>query len=245
MNKKITLSILAVVIVVALGVLIFYSIKKPSSKEGTAQTQTQAQNQKTENTKPAEKTTPVGQTPTQTQQEIEKQNKEQGFSSCVILDEKYCKEGEPLFDKDKKFIGLGFALLKGAKIYAPFDGYIDNNIGVEVFPNQLHRGFSVSNRQTDKQMNIFTVVGSVKTIVKPEHIFSPEQPNLLVNQSVKKGEAIAQIEKSPIKIITPDGEKSYAMAIDFTTYDFTSGSQSEHTLDLFQQYFGNNFDKTK
>ena len=223
-NKKTVFLLITITIIAVLaGGLAFYLTKRPPERKGNN----------------------IGKAPQQQATTQEEKTREKS-SSCVVLDEGYCKKGEPLYDKNNKFIGLGFDLPVGAKIYSPFDGYIDNNIGVEIFPNQLQKGFSVSTRQADKQMDVFTVVGSIKTIVKPEHIVSLETPELLVHQAIKKGKVVATVEKSPIRIIAPDGEKSYAIAVDFATYGLASGSQTEHDLDLFQQFFGdNNFDKTK
>jgi len=44
------------------------------------------------------------------------------FSSCVILEEEFCKKGKKVFSEGK-FAGLGFDLPKETKIFAPYDGY--------------------------------------------------------------------------------------------------------------------------
>ena len=44
------------------------------------------------------------------------------FSSCVILEEKFCKKGEKVYIKGE-FSGLGFNLPEETKIFAPYDGF--------------------------------------------------------------------------------------------------------------------------
>ena len=44
------------------------------------------------------------------------------FSTCVILEEEFCKKGKKVF-LEGKFAGLGFNLPKETKIFAPYDGY--------------------------------------------------------------------------------------------------------------------------
>ena len=42
-------------------------------------------------------------------------------SPCLILDNELCTLGKPVYDSNKEFIGLGFTLPAGTKIYAPFN----------------------------------------------------------------------------------------------------------------------------
>ena len=64
-------------------------------------------------------------------------NKKAGFSSCVVLDEKYCHLAKPIYyTKIKEFpgvegklggvmFGLSSGIPSGANVYAPFDGIVD------------------------------------------------------------------------------------------------------------------------
>ena len=115
--------------------------------------------------------------------------------SCVIFDQEYCQKGEPVYDKDNNFVGLGFDLPDETKIYSPFNGLVNSAYAEIVLPNQLHQGFSIKSLETEEIVE-FTVVGSVKTIIKPEIPYFPEEPERLVKEEVVKGQLVAQIDKS-------------------------------------------------
>lgn len=44
-----------------------------------------------------------------------------GISSCAVLEERSCREGEAVFEEGQ-LVGYGFRLPAGAGIHAPFDG---------------------------------------------------------------------------------------------------------------------------
>lgn len=116
-------------------------------------------------------------------------------SSCIVLDEEYCQKGEPLYDKNNNFVGLGFNLPNETKIYSPFEGSADSAYAEIVFPNQFHEGFSIRSSETEEVIE-FTVVGAVKTVIKPEMPYFPEEPERLVMEEVAKGQLVAQSDKS-------------------------------------------------
>ena len=161
-----------------------------------------------------------------------------GLSSCVILDEEYCKKGEPLYDKNNKFIGLGFDLPDKAEIYAPFDGAMDNGGTYEVFPNQTHQGIFIEKREEDRTIT-FTVLGAVKASIKSKHPAFPEHPEKLIAEPVEKGEFIAQIDENlSYRIALPSGEKSYTVFVGVWKFDNLKG-EGGIDEDLFKKLFGN------
>lgn len=115
MKKKTILISGIVIILVAIGIFILLrkAIIVPVEEEPTPpEAETEA---------PAE--TPEEERPEEEPAEIV------GLSSCVVLDEEHCKQGEPLCG-DPDVLPIGFNLLSGTKIYAPFDGvlYVDKMI---------------------------------------------------------------------------------------------------------------------
>ena len=147
MNKKNTyLWVTGIIVVLLIVGLSVYLVKKPSvspQNQPSQETQTPAQNTQNKTEAPAQTpnqgttgtsaTPPVGST---------SPSSNQNFSSCVMLDEKYCKDREPLYWPEEvssniptqlqeswvknkgKLDGFGFNLPVGSKIYAPFDGLV-------------------------------------------------------------------------------------------------------------------------
>ncbi|MFA5742622.1 MAG: hypothetical protein WCX77_02890 [Candidatus Paceibacterota bacterium] len=165
---------------------------------------------------------------------------------CLILDEKYCNGGTPIYNEQKDFIGLGFNLPKGTKIYSPFDGTIDNDIVTQKMSSGLYYGFEISEtcnsgEGKDQQRNFFSVFGDIKTI-KSDKPYFPENPNRLVSDPVQKQQIVAEtLGKS--KITTPDG--NYDIVIDFTALDLNKNilSQKIEYLEQFFPYLKNDITK--
>lgn len=171
------------------------------------------------------------------EEEILEEEKE-GFSSCIILDEEYCNKGEIIYDKDtylgydSGFIGLGFTLPEGTKIYSPFKGLADE-VGVIFFGGSGLYGFEILDASDPEwgwkhQRDYLFVGGGVRKIIEMKPMFT-ENP-------VEKGQAIAEVTKNQ-KIITPDG-KEYDIAIAFMHYDADSNiwSYNEELLNKFFHY---------
>lgn len=127
MNKKTTYIILGIAVIVILVVMVTIGIilRKPK----TAPVEGPSAPAPTETGIPAA-------TPTEEEkkEELPKEitEKTPGLSSCVVLDEEYCKKGEPLYYQGSfppglqeyrgKLFAIGFILPKGTKVYAPADG---------------------------------------------------------------------------------------------------------------------------
>jgi len=161
------------------------------------------------------------------------------FNSCIILDEKYCNKGELIYDKNiypgygNGFIGLGFTLPEGTKIYSPFKGLAEENVGIIVFSGSGLYGFDILDASDPEwgwkhQRDYLFVGGGVRTIIELGPMFT-ENP-------IEKGQAIAEVTRNQ-KIITPDG-KEYDIAITFMHYDADSNiwSYSEELLNKFFHY---------
>lgn len=153
---------------------------------------------------------------------------------CLVLDEEYCKQGKPLYSEEKKIVGLGFNLPEGTKIYAPFDGSIDNSLAAKIFDG-VYYGFEILERGQQEQRNYFTVLGEVKTTIKPVHPVFSEEPERLANDPVQKKQLVAETTgEGKQRIITPAG--NYDIVIYFMTYD-TAKNIWSHNVDLLRQYF--------
>ena len=160
----------------------------------------------------------------------------EAMKTCLVLDEEYCQKGEPLYDKDGKFVGLGFSLPDKAKIYVPFDGTIDNGGMFDVFENQTHQGIFIEAREGNKIIT-FAALGAVGATIKPEQPVFPEKPDRLVAEPVEKGEFVARVNKAlPYKIILPSGEKDYDVFIGF--WEFNSVKEEGGvSKELFKKFF--------
>jgi len=160
----------------------------------------------------------------------------EAMKTCLVLDEEYCQKGEPLYDKDGKFVGLGFSLPDKTKIYAPFDGTMDNGGMFDVFENQTHQGIFIEAREGNKIIT-FAALGAVGATIKPEQPVFPEKPDRLVAEPVEKGEFVARVNKAlPYKIILPSGEKDYDVFIGF--WEFNSVKEEGGvSKELFKKFF--------
>jgi len=145
---------------------------------------------------------------------------------CIIFDQEYCKKGEAVYDKEGKFIGLGFSLPDKTKIYAPFGGFMDYPVGSEIYPNALYFGISI---QEKPPLRFFDIFGAVKPVIED------------FQRLVSKGEIVAAIDKSKkeknvIPVIAPDGEKTYDVILEFMRYDPYINS-SDYDFERFKQFF--------
>ena len=155
---------------------------------------------------------------------------------CVIFDQEYCQQGEAVYDKAHNFIGLGFNLPDKTKIYAPFDGTMDNGGTMDVFENKTHQGIFIETREGDEIIT-FAALGAVEATIKPEQPVFPEIPDRLVAEPVEKGKFVAQVNKAlPYKIILPSGEKYYDIFIGF--WEFNSVKEEGGvSKELFKKFF--------
>ena len=155
---------------------------------------------------------------------------------CIILDEEYCQKGELIYNEETKFVGLGFNLPEGTKIYAPFDGLINYPIGELIFYGVAH-GFEVLEKATveKEQNNYLTVLGEVETTIEPELIVYPEEPERLNNEPVQKGQLVAETtESGKRRVITPFG--NYDIVIYFRTCDIEK-NLSSYNRELLGKFF--------
>lgn len=139
-------------------------------------------------------------------------------SSCVVLDEAYCKTGQ-VVNYQGKFFGLAFKIPEGTKIYAPFNGtpgssrsyFLDN----ERYPS-LTIGYQPKPK-TDAD-NIFFSALAFKTM----------NTN---NNRVEKGEEIGVISTKIIDVF-----KDYNLIIRFERFN-PQDKSFETDFNLFKKYF--------
>ena len=153
---------------------------------------------------------------------------------CLVLDEEYCNKGEPIYDEEKEFIGLGFNLPEGTKIYAPFNGLIDNSLAATIL-NGVYYGFFIEERSQSGYINDFNVVGELKTVIEPERPVFPNEPERLANEPVTKEQLVAESTGGgKQRVITPTG--NYDIVIYFTAYD-TAKNLWSYDINLARQFF--------
>lgn len=160
---------------------------------------------------------------------------------CIIFDKEFCQKGEPLYDKEGKFVGLGFNLPDKTKIYSPFDGTIDNGGYYDVFENQGHQGIFIQKQEGNKIIT-FAALGKVKAVIKPQRPVFPENPDLLVQEPVEKGKFVAQVDDTlPYIIITPEEDpskqKTYNVFVGFWELDGQKGGGI--SKELYKEFFKN------
>lgn len=116
--------------------------------------------------------------------------------SCLVLEEKYCKEGKPIY-KDNKLVFIGFSLPENTPIFSPFAGDLSNT-GTFNFEkngeNAVYPGVSVYSAE------IIYALGRDR----PAKSFSAVYYDINLSEKastkiVKKGEVIGQVSEGKIE----------------------------------------------
>lgn len=237
MNKKTVFIILGIVILVALvaiGIILRKPATAPEGEESTpAQTETSTQPCETCAGGAAE--APTG-TPAQVPAETPPAETP-GLSSCVLLDEEYCKKGEPIYyhgsfapQYEGELLSIGFNLPKGTKIYAPFDGLV----GIGAMGGAKLVFINSPPLENTKTFFIKDVESAI-----PEKEFTGRE-GLGARKEVKKGELIGIVSGNIVDITAIGSEysgKKYTVTIDAlkgNAYDMNSYIPNS---DLLRQYF--------
>lgn len=144
---------------------------------------------------------------------------------CSLLDKQYCSLGKPVYNQNKEFIGIGFKLPEGSKIYVPFDNArLDEK---KVILVQLGSNFYPAGVLLDTNAN-----NSCET---KTFLMAYGSPQLNVNQeSFKKGESFAVFDKMIVNKDLGD----YNLILAFRGYD-TKNNQWKTNVDLLKNYFPN------
>lgn len=141
------------------------------------------------------------------------------LSSCVILDEAYCKKGQPVYYQGQ-FLGLAFKVPEKVELFAPFKGDVSRT-GTYFLDNKKYPSINVT---FSPEAEISTNTVSFSAI-----FFNAEQNNLL-DHSVK-GSRIGIISNLPI-----DAVGEYNLVVRFAKYN-SSKRLFEINTGLFKQYF--------
>lgn len=137
-------------------------------------------------------------------------------SSCVVLDESFCKKGVEVKYKGQ-FLGLAFKLPAKAKIYAPFEGRVDTS-GVFHLKAQKYGSVSV-NFQKQSKLDENTIS------------FSAISASPIQKQTTRKGEEIAAASAQ-----TLDTFGDYNLILLFERFN-PKMKLFEQDLALLKQYF--------
>lgn len=144
------------------------------------------------------------------------------FSSCVILDEKYCKTGKLVYSNGN-FYGLGFNLPTGSKVYSLFDGLM------------LPSNSFLVNGKSYSGVSSYQNVGPKKTDVIGFVLIVGSKSYLKTNSSerypAKKGDVIAQIGN-----VESNLQNKYSVIISIRKYNPLTKYQ-EPNLELTKTYF--------
>ena len=186
-----------------------------------------------------------------------------GLSSCIVLDEEYCKKAEVFYLPDWLFVA--FNLPKGTKVYAPADGIYGGQGGfanvkqtsviLPPFENGLRFKFAgvVSNPELEEEVEEEFEEEARKGITPdPERFFEVERDNQMISMlKLKKGELIGTISGEKIilgGIYGPDPEKypekrtEYTMMItvtkgDHIRFEGLEDVSNQALIDVLSPYF--------
>lgn len=143
--------------------------------------------------------------------------------SCLILEEKFCRSGKPIY-KEGKLIFIGFKVPKDTVIFTPFDGKFSNS-----------RTFFIKKGDEYKTFAGYVVDEDGK--VEEAKSFSMLYYNLqikdneIINRQVKKGEEIGKISE---KILSEYGD--YNFLVSFSKFS-SSKKMQEVDQELLKEVF--------
>jgi hypothetical protein len=143
--------------------------------------------------------------------------------SCLLLDDKFCALGKPVYGQNKELIGVGFKLTEGSKIYVPFENaQLDEKkislvqIGTNFYPAAVLLDTTVKSSCETKTFLMAYGYSQLNTS----------------QESFKMGESFTV---SGNKLISKDlGD--YDLILAFRAYD-AKNNQWKNNNDLLKQYF--------
>lgn len=139
-------------------------------------------------------------------------------SSCVILDEEYCKTGT-VVNYQGKFFGLAFKVTEGTKIYAPFDG-VTGNSRTYTLDKKQYPSLTVNFQllpQADQDNISFSAVTFANSILN--------------NSNTKLGEEVGEISEKTIDVFG-----NYNLVLSFQRFN-PKTRFLETDFGLFSKYF--------
>jgi len=152
-------------------------------------------------------------------------NKKNNSFSCSLLEKQFCSLGKPVYNQNKEFIGIGFKLPKGSKIYVPFESakLDEKQINLVQIGNDFYPAGVLLDTTASKSCETKTF------------LMAYGSPQLNTNQeSFKKGESFAVSDN---KIVSQDlGD--YNLILGFREFDSKAGGW-RNNLDLLKQFFPN------
>jgi hypothetical protein len=166
------------------------------------------------------------------------------LSSCVILDEEYCKKGEPIYwhasfapELQGKLVAIGFELPKGTKIYAPYDGLFGKGVSV-IGPNRELIMDIVFVDSLPLENTKHLSFGDVESAIPEDEL--TDMKNLGMRKEVKKGDLIGRVKGNLLNSSVYGSEysnKRYTLIIEASqgnVYNFESFNLAPEFL---SQYF--------
>lgn len=122
--------------------------------------------------------------------------KEPKPGSCLVLEEKYCSKGKPIY-KDDRLVFIGFKLPKNTPIFSPFAGGVSNTPAFNLEKNgqkKVYPGSSVTSAEKIFALGANRSKRSFSAIYYG--VYSSEK---FPNESVEKGDAIGYISQEKIE----------------------------------------------
>lgn len=153
---------------------------------------------------------------------INLKEKNQGESSCVILDEIYCDKGEFVYNEKAYLVGIGFKLPKGTKIYAPFKGKMespDTKVEIEgnIYRSSILLDITSDNYVQQPTKTIFTALGYHQQETK---------------NTFAKDDVFALVSDSPVDSKLGD----YNLILNFRVF-YNRTNQWYTNINLLRQFF--------
>lgn len=147
-------------------------------------------------------------------------------SPCLILDDKYCSQGELVYDGEQ-LVGLGFKLPEGSKVYAPFNGLYEGNQETLVEINGKHYptlNLKIVTNEEGAQKNILTYFFAIGY-----HQLAIE---IGIPTAIEKDQLF--VSSSSLTVNNPLGD--YNLILTFRSVDTQSGEWTNN-LALLKEFF--------
>lgn len=218
MTKK-TKIILSILALISIGFsLAYYFDLWPFARSKTGNEESQTKNEQAAAT---QSPTPNFSPPTAQDSSFAASLVKKSTSSCVILEEQYCGQGEMVYES-KEPLGIGFRLPIGAKIYVPFKSKIEDKKELKIM--EINKKFYSAAVLLDlsgglgEMRNFFVALGYPKIENK--------------NETLEKGDFLASAEK----LMVDNAVGDYNLVLTFRDFDAKSG-QWQTNVELLRKFF--------
>lgn len=150
--------------------------------------------------------------------------KKSPFSSCVVLEEKFCKKGEPVYYQNR-FLGLGFLLPQETPIFAPFSGNFTRT------PTFILKKNGRENKYPGISLHFEDYQEKIKDLGFSAMVFDRTSSKGARTGNIQKGEVLGYVSQEKI-----DFFGDYNLVVYFTEREHGQGTH-DFSQSLLKKYF--------